>query len=174
MTSKMMERDVPTQEISEKLLSSDLDAAKLGGIPQPLATLPRNGVNVMLLGGEQPALRNVYGWLRGRAKITLAEDLPSALEKLNQQEIDVVFCAACFHCGSWTEVLETIGFLYPDLPVVVVNESAQGQSDAERRDAMFRAGAFDVLHDPEDELSVMVLLAHALATGEARQWQMAS
>jgi len=86
----------------------------------------------------------------------------------------VVFSAACFHCGSWTEAVETIGFLYPDLPVVVVNEAAQRQSLAERQAAMFSAGAFDVLHDPDDELSVMVVLAHALASGDARQWQAAS
>jgi DNA-binding NtrC family response regulator len=127
----------------------------------------------MLLGGDQPALRSLHASLRSRARITLAEDLPGALEKLSRQPADVVFCAACFHCGSWTEAVETIGFLYPDLPVVVVNEAAQQQSFAARQSAMLQAGAFDVLHDPHDELSVMVVLAHALASREARQWQAA-
>lgn len=130
--------------------------------------------NVLLLGGEQPALRGLYALLRTRAKVTLAEDLPSALEKMTERKVQAVFCAACFHCGSWTEAVETIGFLYPDVPVVIVNEASQNQTFAEHQSAMFLAGAFDVLQDPQDELGVMVVLAHALASGEARQWQVAS
>ena len=96
--------------------------------PQAILSPSRQQLSVMLLGGEQPALRSLLGYLRTRAKVILAEDLPSALEKLSRQQVDVVFSAACFHCGSWTEAVETIGFLYPDLPVVVVNEAAQQQS----------------------------------------------
>src|SRR5690242_5622895 len=70
----------------------------------------RERAHVMLLGGDQPALRTLYAVLRSSARITLAEDLPSALEKLSREEINVVFCAACFHCGSWVEALQTIGF----------------------------------------------------------------
>jgi DNA-binding NtrC family response regulator len=139
-----------------------------------LPAIGRERITVMLLGGDQPALRSLYAALRARTKITLAEDLPAALEKLAHQEISVVFCAACFHCGSWVEALQTIGFLHPSIPVVVVNENSQTQTLADRQSEMYSAGAFDVLHDPQDELSVTVVLAHALASGEARQWQAAS
>ena len=164
------------------MLSTQLDSVPLapdvsaghGIVPKSVRSRSREQMSVLLLGGDQPALRSLCATLRNRARITQAEDLPGALEKLSRQEVDVVFSAASFHCGSWSEAVKTIGFLYPDLPVVVVNEAPQLQSFAERQKAMFTAGAFDVLHDPEDELSVMVVLAHALATGDARQWQAAS
>lgn len=167
------------QERPQPLPLSEIGPAAAAGEESRPARLPllapqRNAANVMLIGGDQPALRSLYSSLRHRARVTLAEDLPGALEKLSRQRADVVFCAACFHCGSWSEAVETIGFLYPDLPVVVVNEASHSQSFPERQAAMFQAGAFDVLHDPHDELSVLVLLAHALASGEARQWQAAS
>ena len=138
-----------------------------------LAAQTRDRVNVLLLGGQQPVLRSLHATLKMRAKVTLAEDLPAALETLAHQEFQVVFCAACFHCGSWVEALETVGFLHPDIPVVVVNEAAQSQSIFERQSAIYAAGAFDVLDDPADELNVMVVLAHALASGDGRQWQAA-
>jgi len=134
----------------------------------------RERVKVMLLGGDQPALRNLYSVLRSNAKVTLAEDLPSALEKLSREEISAVFCAACFHCGSWVEALQTIGFLHPEIPVIIVNEASQNRTFAERHADIYAAGAFDVLPDPQDEWSVMVVLTHALASGESRQWQAAS
>ena len=142
--------------------------------PQLFQGPNRERVSVLLLGGDQPALRALYATLRVRAKVTLAEDLPAALEKLAQQDINVIFCAACFHCGSWVEALQTIGFLHPAIPVVVVNEAPQNQTFAERQTEMYAAGAFDVLDNAQDELGVLVVLAHALATGEARQWQAAS
>lgn len=159
------------QRITREGISKDANNVKRG-----LAAPFRENVNVMLLGGDQPALRALYSTLKLRTRVTLAEDLPGALEKLayKHNEISVVFCAACFHCGSWVEALETIGFLHPDIPVVVVNEASQTQSFFERQSDIYAAGAFDVLQNPRDKLHVMVVLAHALATGEARQWQAAS
>ena len=150
--------------------SSSQEFKVLRGLPAST----RERVKVMLLGGDQPALRHLYAVLRGNAKVTLAEDLPSALEKLSREEINVVFCAACFHCGSWVEALQTMGFLHPQIPVIVVNEASQSRTFAERYADIYAAGAFDVLSDPQDELGVMVVLAHALASSEARQWQAAS
>lgn len=136
--------------------------------PRPAGRAP-DRVNVMLLGGDQPALRGLHGTLRNRAKITLAEDLPQALEKLSREEIHAVFCAACFHCGSWVEALETIGFLYPALPIIVVGDAAPDKFAAPQRAEVYGAGAFDLLLYPQSETSVLFLLEHALVSGEARE-----
>ena len=169
-----------------KVQRSDGKANDVGVETSQMLGRPRDGVpardrgpvsarvNILLLGGDQPALRSLNNTLRLRAKITLAEDLPQALEKLASEEIQAVFCAACFHCGSWVEALETIGFLYPALPVIVVSEAVQSSLLAEQRPQMYAAGAFDLLLDPLNESSTMFLLEHALATGEARAWRAAS
>jgi DNA-binding NtrC family response regulator len=164
MTSTTLERPKESQASTNefKLVT--------GGLP----AVSRERATVMLLGGDQPALRSLYGTLHSRAKVVLAEDLPSALEKLSRQEINAVFCAACFHCGSWVEALQTIGFLHPHIPVIVVNEASQDRTFTERQADIYAAGGFDVLPDPHDESSVMVVLTHALASGEARGWQAAS
>jgi len=122
----------------------------------------------MLLGSDAVRVTPLRQILRPYANETFAEDLPAALSLLAGNTYEVVFCDWRFHCGTWREALEKLQSLYPELPVIVVNQTAGTEEGMRECVEVLEAGAFDLLFSPLHVPTVLFLLEHAVASGEAR------
>ena len=63
-------------------------------------------------------------------------------------------------------MLERIGTIYPELPVIVVSQTSDQEADEWAE--VVAAGAFDLLPSVRNEPATLALLEHAVASGEGR------
>jgi len=106
--------------------------------------------------------------LRRGARVVRVEDIPQALEQLAAEPFAAAFADWSFHGGTWREALERLGALYPELPVVVVSRTNGIEEGIQEWAEVVAAGAFDLLLSVRNEAAVLSILAHAVASSEAR------
>jgi DNA-binding NtrC family response regulator len=124
--------------------------------------------NILLIGDDAARMTRLRATLRKTARVSRAEDLPQALRRLAEDNFETVFSDWRFHCGTWREAVNSIGELYPDLPVIVVCDSdGLVRGSREWLDAM-ETGAFDLLLPNHREFEVLSLLEQAVASAHAR------
>lgn len=128
----------------------------------------RESRKVLLLGSDNPRMARLSEILSRHAKVARAEDIPEGLGLLARGAYEAVFCDGRFHCGTWQEALETIQALYPELPIVIVSQTNGTDEGIREWTEVLYAGAFDLLLAPSNEYSVVTVMEHALASGEAR------
>ena len=128
----------------------------------------REKPKVLLIGDDVVRMVRLREILRRAARVVSVEDLPEALEQLARGEFETVFADWRFHCGTWREAVERLGALYPDLPVVVVSQTEGIEEGMQEWIEVVGAGAFDLLLSACNETAALMLLEHAVASGEAR------
>ena len=86
--------------------------------------------------------------------------------ELAQEKYDAVFCDRTLCAGSWSEVVQHVRRLYPELPVIILSPTADEREWME----VLAAGAFDLLALPCHDQALLSVMEHAVASGEARGW----
>lgn len=104
--------------------------------------------------------------LAPHAELTWVCSPQEVAQQLEKVDYDVVFCARTLFMGSWREVLEEVQLLNPNLPVIVLSQTA---SATEWEDVL-AAGAFDLLAPARDERALLSVMEHAVVSHEARLW----
>lgn len=84
-------------------------------------------------------------------------------QQLEKALYDVVFCARTFFNMSWRDVLEQVRQINPDLPVIILAESAEDEEWEE----VLATGAFDLLSIPYDEQRLVPMATPAAVSYEA-------
>jgi DNA-binding NtrC family response regulator len=128
----------------------------------------RQRPNILLIGDDAARMARLRETLSRAACVAQAEDLPQALKRLAMEDYETVFADWSFHCGTWREALQSIGELYPDLPVIVLGHSDDLNPHSRQWQEVVAAGAFDLLPAGHREFEILSLLEHALASAQAR------
>ena len=113
--------------------------------------------------GERAALQEI---LASHAELRWACNPQEMAQQMAQQHYDAVFCARTLCTGSWSEVVAQLRQLCPQLPVIILSETAGEKEWVE----VLAAGAFDLLALPCYERTLLSVMEHAVASGEARGW----
>lgn len=98
--------------------------------------------------------------LQELGSVVVAEDLQAAVNRLQHDEIDVVFSAWDLAGGRWTDLLATMRVQGVDVPTIVYYHCA-GEAEWARS---LKEGAFDLLAPPFDPYKLSITLEHALAS----------
>jgi len=100
------------------------------------------------------------------AELRWACNTQEMARQLAEDRYDAVFCARTLCAGSWNEVVAEVRQIYPLLPVIVLSQTADEKEWVE----VLAAGAFDLLALPCYERTLLSVMEHAVASGEARAW----
>ena len=113
--------------------------------------------------GEQAILQQT---LAHHAELTWVCSPREMSQQLERSSFDVVVCARTLCIGNWKEVLEEVRQFNPNLPVIILSQTAQ----EEEWEEVLAAGAFDLLGplSSHSELEPLFVLEHAVASYEAR------
>lgn len=103
------------------------------------------------------------------AELSWACDLGEIARSLEQENYDAVFCDRALYPDTWIEVMRLAQQRCPELPIIILSETANEQEWLE----VLAAGAFDLLGLPCHERTILSVMEHAVATGEARAWHAA-
>jgi DNA-binding NtrC family response regulator len=87
---------------------------------------------------------------------------------LAEGSVDVVLCDWNFLDGTWKEALREIQGRYPRLPSIVISPTQGIEEGIQEWLDVLSAGAFDLLLNPSNDLSLRSVLEHAVASGEGR------
>ena len=104
--------------------------------------------------------------LAHHAELAWACNPQEMIQQLEQARYDAVFCSRTLSTGSWGEALKQVRQLYPDVPVIILSQTADEKEWLE----VLAAGAFDLLGLPCYERTLLSVVEHAVASGEARAW----
>jgi DNA-binding NtrC family response regulator len=83
-------------------------------------------------------------------------------------EFDAVLCEREFPEGNWREALQELQARRVASPAIVVSQTSGADEGIEEWADVLEAGAFDLLLAPSREYSVLAMLEHAVASGQAR------
>lgn len=128
----------------------------------------RQRPNVLLIGDDDARMAKWRETLGRAARLAQAEDLPQALQMLAQSGYEAVFVDWRFHCGTWREAVQLVGGIYPDLPLIVINQSDGIEQGIEEWIEVLEAGAFDLLLSIHNEFATLSVLEQVVASSEAR------
>ncbi|MBI2820282.1 MAG: response regulator [Acidobacteria bacterium] len=103
------------------------------------------------------------------AELSWACDLGEMARRLEQERFDAVFCARVLCSDTWIEIMRLVQQSCPELPIIILSQTADEQEWLE----VLAAGAFDLLGLPCHERTILSVMEHAVATGEARAWHAA-
>ena len=104
--------------------------------------------------------------LAAHAELSWACNPQEIARQLQQKKYDAVFCARALCSGSWSEVVQGVRQQCPELPVIILSQTADEKEWAE----VLAAGAFDLLGLPCYDRTLLSVMEHAMASGEARAW----
>jgi two-component system, NtrC family, response regulator HydG len=91
-------------------------------------------------------------------------------ERLERERYDAVFCDRALGSSTWFDVVCQIRQISPDLPVIILSQTADEREWME----VLAAGGFDLLSLPGFERTILSVMAHAVASREARSWHSAA
>jgi DNA-binding NtrC family response regulator len=131
----------------------------------------RQQPNILIIGDDLARMARLRAVLSRTARVVQAEDLQQALKRLalkSSEEFEAVFTDERFHCGTWRDVLNQIGHLHPDLPIVVVYDSDKLKRGNREWREVISAGAFDLLPSNCGDLELLSLAEQAVASARAR------
>jgi len=106
--------------------------------------------------------------LQRRASVTQAGSIPEMVRELAQRDFDVILCEPEFTEGTWREALRELQARRVAAPAIVVSQTSGVDEGIEEWAEVLEAGAFDLLLAPSREYSVLAMLEHAVASGQAR------
>ena len=128
-----------------------------------MMTYPR----VLLLTTDEPEAAQLNALLSEYVTLAWARDLCELGRLLETGQYDALFCDWSFYSGAWSEVLQEVRKLNPDLPVIILSRTAAEREWLEVLDA----GAFDLLAPPYREHNLLAVLEQATASRQACSWQ---
>ena len=120
---------------------------------------------LLVSGGEETGLKDI---LRRRADLAEAADIPEMVQELKSRKFDVIVCEQEFSEGTWREALRELQARRVAAPAIVVSQTSGVDEGIEEWAEVLEAGAFDLLLAPSREYSVLAMLEHAVASGQAR------
>jgi len=120
---------------------------------------------LLVSGGRESGLQEI---LRRRADLTEAGSVPEMVRELAEREFDVIVCEPEFSEGTWREALRELQARRVAAPAIVVSQTSGVDEGIEEWAEVLEAGAFDLLLAPSREYSVLAMLEHAVASGQAR------
>jgi CheY-like chemotaxis protein len=120
---------------------------------------------LLVSAGEETGLKDI---LRRRASVTEAGSIPEMVRELGKREFDVILCEPEFSEGTWREALRELQARRVAAPAIVVSQTSGVDEGIEEWADVLEAGAFDLLLAPSREYSVLAMLEHAVASGQAR------
>lgn len=120
---------------------------------------------LLVSGGGESGLKEI---LRRRASLTEAGSIPEMLGALARREFDAVLCEREFPEGDWREALRELQGRRVAAPAIVVSQTSGADEGIEEWAEVLEAGAFDLLLAPSREHSVLAVIEHAVASGQAR------
>jgi len=120
---------------------------------------------LLVSGGKESGLQEI---LRRRADLTEAGSIPEMVRELGSREFDVIVCEPEFSEGTWREALRELQARRVASPAIVVSQTSAPDEGIEEWAEVLQAGAFDLLLAPSREYSVLAMLEHAVASGQAR------
>ena len=126
---------------------------------------------LLVSGGEETGLKRI---LRRRASLAEAGSLPGMVRELGKRDFDVIVCEQDFPEGTWREALEELQARRVATPALVVSQTSTPAEGIEEWTEVLNAGAFDLLLAPSQEYSVLTMIEHAVASGQARALRQAS
>ena len=106
--------------------------------------------------------------LRRRANLTEAASIAEMLRLLASREFDAVLCDWQLSEGTWREAFRELQARRVATPAIVISQTHEIDEGIEEWTEVLNAGAFDLLLAPSNEYSVLAVMEHALASGEAR------
>ena len=120
---------------------------------------------VLLLISDEAERREVEAILDPHALTVHARNIPEMKSYLQNDAVDVLFCAWPFYRTNWRGVLDEVWNQYPDLPVIVLSPNGGEREWIEVLDS----GAFDLLAWPLLGPTVLAVVEQATASYEARR-----
>ena len=111
--------------------------------------------------GERAILEQI---LVPHASPTWVSTSQELIRQLDERSYSAVFCACNLSVRGWREILQQVHEFDANLPVIMLSPTSDEKEWAEA----LKAGAFDLLCPPYSERMVLAVLAHAVATYEAR------
>jgi len=120
---------------------------------------------LLVSAGEETGLKDI---LQRRASVTEAGIIPEMVRELGKREFDVILCEPEFSEGTWREALRELQARRVAAPAIVVSQTSGVDEGIEEWADVLAAGAFDLLLAPSREYSVLAMLEHAVASGQAR------
>ena len=120
---------------------------------------------LLVSGGEATGLKDI---LRRRADLAEAADIPEMVQELKSRKFDVIVCEQEFSEGTWREALRELQARRVAAPAIVVSQTSGVDEGIEEWADVLEAGASDLLLAPSREYSVLAMLEHAVASGQAR------
>lgn len=120
---------------------------------------------LLVSGGRESGLKEI---LRRRADLAEAGSIPEMVRELAEREFDVIVCEPEFSEGTWREALRELQARRVAAPALVVSQTSGADEGIEEWAEVLEAGAFDLLLAPSREYSVLAMIEHAVASGQAR------
>ena len=120
---------------------------------------------LLVSSGEATGLKDI---LRRQADLAEAGSIPEMVRELASREFDVIVCEREFPEGNWREALQELQARRVAAPAIVVSQTSGVEEGIEEWAEVLEAGAFDLLLAPSQEYSVLTIIEHALASGQAR------
>ena len=120
---------------------------------------------LLVSSGEATGLKDI---LRRQADLAEAGSIPEMVRELAGREFDVIVCEREFPEGNWREALQELQARRVAAPAIVVSQTSGVEEGIEEWAEVLEAGAFDLLLAPSQEYSVLTIIEHALASGQAR------
>jgi len=120
---------------------------------------------LLVSSGEATGLKDI---LRRQADLAEAADIPEMVQELKSRKFDVIVCEQEFSEGTWREALRELQARRVAAPAIVVSQTSGVDEGIEEWAEVLEAGAFDLLLAPSQEYSVLAMLEHAVASGQAR------
>jgi len=120
---------------------------------------------LLVSSGEATGLKDI---LRRQADLAEAADIPEMVQELKSRKFDVIVCEQEFSEGTWREALRELQARRVAAPAIVVSQTSGVDEGIEEWAEVLEAGAFDLLLAPSREYSVLAMLEHAVASGQAR------
>ena len=120
---------------------------------------------LLVSSGEATGLKDI---LRRQADLAEAGSIPEMVRELAGREFDVIVCEREFPEGNWREALQALQARRVAAPAIVVSQTSGVEEGIEEWAEVLEAGAFDLLLAPSQEYSVLTIIEHALASGQAR------
>ena len=121
---------------------------------------------VVLLDKDREAQENgiLRELLAKHASVWFARDLSEALDLLEDDHFDALFCNWSYEGGTWRDALATVQKRFPYLPTIVVHHSGEESEWVE----VLNAGGADLLAAPYNEALVQSVLDHAAKSRAAQ------
>lgn len=123
-------------------------------------------LKVLLLSSHEPSTQQLREILDQHVLLATAWTREELFHLVLAERYDAFLCDKDFCRGDCQEFCHDIKDLAPNIPTIVVSRFAEEKEWAE----VLKAGCFDLLVAPYSARSVLAVVEHAVASGEALAW----